>query len=356
MRNAGYSNPMPRRSTVRPAIDTLLAEWGSIANRNIVAATGLSRQAVHAQLRGMVNAGELVIEGAGRGVRYRSVHPRRRFRYRLDGLEEDRVWAEVAHEVPELAGLPDAADRALHTAVVELVNNAASHSGGSFVEVQFRKLHSRLVLEVIDDGQGIFDHLAALHRLDSRIDALQELTKGKLTTLPDEHSGEGLFLLSRLADFFEIDSGGLLWMIDNEVDDVGVASVPEREGTRVRFEVDVETTTSLESVYADSSEAFELARRRVIVKLFDHGRRFLSRSEAKKLLSGLDRFRHVTLDFKGVEAVGQGFVDEVFRVWGGRHSDTRLDPINMTSAVQFMVEHGRRAAERATERAADAGR
>ena len=334
----------PRTSKIPAAVDDLLAEWGSIANRNVVAATGASRQAVHAQLQAMVATGDLAREGAGRSVRYRSVHPRRRFRYRLQGLDEAAVWSEVRSEASELDSLPEVADRALHTAVVELVDNAISHSGGRYVEVRLRRMHGRLVIEVVDDGEGIFAHLARVTGLREPIEALQQLTKGKLTTQPEGHTGEGLFLLSNIADFFEIDSAGLRWMVDNEIDDTGVASSPSRRGTLVRFEVDVDTSTSLEHVFAASSEAFELARRRVVVKLFETGNRFLSRSEAKKLLDGLEQFRHVVLDFKGVEAVGQGFVDEAFRVWAVRNARTRLHPINMEPAIAFIVEHGRRAA------------
>ena len=53
----------------------------------------------------------------------------------------------------------------------------------------------------------------------------------------------------------------------------------------------------------------------------------------------------------GVEAVGQGFVDEMFRVWKNRHPNTRLHPVNMIPPIAFLVEHGRKAAEiSATER------
>ena len=50
------------------------------------------------------------------------------------------------------------------------------------------------------------------------------------------------------------------------------------------------------------------------------------------------------LDFTGVEGVGQGFADEVFRVWAKQHLETRLNPENMTEPVAFMVERARRAA------------
>jgi hypothetical protein len=68
------------------------------------------------------------------------------------------------------------------------------------------------------------------------------------------------------------------------------------------------------------------------------GTRFISRSEATRLLHGLEKFREVVLDFKGVELVGQGFADEVFRVWSRAHPDTHFVPVNMKEPVEFMVE------------------
>jgi len=55
------------------------------------------------------------------------------------------------------------------------------------------------------------------------------------------------------------------------------------------------------------------------------------------VLNGLDRFRKVVLDFHGVEEVGQGFTDEVFRVWAAAHRTARLSADNMNRAVAFMV-------------------
>lgn len=81
-------------------------------------------------------------------------------------------------------------------------------------------------------------------------------------------------------------------------------------------------------------------RNRAVVKFIAHGTRFVSRSEAKRLARGLERFRVVTLDFQGVEAVGQGFVDELFRVWARKHPGTELEPVHMGEAVEFMVRRG----------------
>jgi STAS-like domain of unknown function (DUF4325) len=50
------------------------------------------------------------------------------------------------------------------------------------------------------------------------------------------------------------------------------------------------------------------------------------------------------LDFRGVGEIGQGFADEVFRVWACSHGAAALTPLNMNEAVAFMV--GRALAQR----------
>ena len=88
----------------------------------------------------------------------------------------------------------------------------------------------------------------------------------------------------------------------------------------------------------DGGGPFEVEdKTRTVVRLFAHGSSFVSRSEAKRLLHGLEHFREVVLDFAGVDIVGQGFTDEVFRVWARAHSETRLVPVDMTEPVEFMV-------------------
>ena len=76
---------------------------------------------------------------------------------------------------------------------------------------------------------------------------------------------------------------------------------------------------------------------RTIIRLCTHASAFVSRAEAKRLLHGLEKFREVVLDFAGVDMVGQGFVDEVFRVWHRAHPETSLLPVDMLEPVEFMV-------------------
>jgi len=85
-----------------------------------------------------------------------------------------------------------------------------------------------------------------------------------------------------------------------------------------------------------------------VVNLSENGVRLVARSHAKRVLNGLERFHEVILDFAGVEGIGQGFADEVFRVWERQHPETQLRAESMTAPVTFMVERARRAAASAT--------
>ena len=99
---------------------------------------------------------------------------------------------------------------------------------------------------------------------------------------------------------------------------------------------------TIADVFEEYTVDLDFRKTRVVVKLFSLGVRFISRSEAGRVVSGLERFSEAILDFKKVEEVGQGFADEVFRVWAEAHPATKLLPVNMTVAVAFMVERSRK--------------
>ncbi len=86
----------------------------------------------------------------------------------------------------------DAAFRVNRFAFTEMVNNANEHSGGSSVEIGVSTTPNSW-FRVVDDGVGVFRHFASRLGLPDEAAAAFELTKGKRTTAPDEHSGEGIF-------------------------------------------------------------------------------------------------------------------------------------------------------------------
>ena len=78
-----------------------------------------------------------------------------------------------------------------------------------------------------------------------------------------------------------------------------------------------------------------------VVRLCEFETVFMARSEARRLLDGLDTdFDTVEVDFTGVTDVGQGFVDELLRVWPSAHPGKTIVPTNMNEAVEFMIRRG----------------
>ena len=327
-------------------VNSLLLTKGSLSSGEVARAAGLTRQAVHRYLRQMVASGKLRQEGKGRSARYRP--PRVAFNAHLireEGLAEDRVWNEARALFPRLGEFENAAN-SLAYAFTEMLNNAIDHSTSPTIDVNLEVDVEADVARftIRDDGIGAFENVRAKRGLDSGIAAIQEISKGKVSTQPDRHSGQGIFFTSKIARGFELEANGLLWVVDNVRDDQTISQVPPRAGTTVRFEIALRHGVSLEEINARYAHDFEFDTSRIVVKLFQYGVRFVSRSEAKRLVLGLEKFREVILDFAGVEGIGQGFADEVFRVWGTQHPDTKLGTEHMTEPIAFMVERARRSA------------
>jgi anti-sigma regulatory factor (Ser/Thr protein kinase) len=327
-------------ANVNQAIDDLLSEAGAITSGALAARLGISRQAAHRHLRAAVERGALVLEGSGRGARYRARTPK--FRYAIAGSAEDRILADVEGKVPALAKLTDDEARAFRYVFAEMVNNALDHSAGKTVHVVVEVLRDRVTLEVVDDGIGAFERVRRERGLASAVEAAAELTKGKVTTMPDRHSGEGIFFTSKVATRFELDANGHVLLVDNERNDVAVLAGTARRGTRVSISIGRPLRRRLIDVFAEYTTDHQFDKTRTVVRLFGIGLDFVSRSEARRLMNGLERFGHIVLDFDGVAGIGQGFADEVFRVFASAHPEIVIEPVRMNDDVAFFVDRARR--------------
>jgi anti-sigma regulatory factor (Ser/Thr protein kinase) len=260
----------------------------------------------------------------------------------LAGLDEAEVWAEASTALSLDSGAEGT--RVVAYALTEMVNNAIDHSGGSQVLVELWASDAELAFRVSDDGEGVFAHLRRGLGLDQTIDAAGELTKGKRTTWSERHSGEGIFFTSKAVGVFRISANGFRMTVDNERADTSLGISPVRVGTVVEVSLPMPPPRDLRSVFeqfTDDDQRFALTR--PAVKLFGSGVTFVSRSEARRVMEGMTSFDAIDIDFAGVEDVGQGFVDEILRVWPSQHPGVRVTPINMNEAVAFMVARATRA-------------
>jgi len=168
--------------------------------------------------------------------------------------------------------------------------------------------HSDIYFEVIDKGMGIFKHIQKKFKLKDEYEALEELLKGKITTMPDKHTGEGIFFTSKIADIFAIQSSKIKLIVDNQEDDVYTEEVPRRQGTKVCFRIKKNTRKSLEDLFKQyTNDKYEFQKTKITVNLYQRGVKYISRSQARRLMIGLDKFEIIVLDFNKVKTIGQGY-------------------------------------------------
>ena len=197
---------------------------------------------------------------------------------------------------------------------------------------------------VIDDGEGIFKRIKRLCNLNDERQALLELSKGKLTTDPDNHSGEGIFFTSRVFDKFEIESKELEYSHDhkNEFDFIVDSKIPtEKIGTLVYMLIQRDSQRNTQDVFDEFTAGpteFQFSKTVIPVRLAQYkNEKLVSRSQAKRLLARVENFENVLFDFDEVTNIGQAFADEIFRVYAQRHPEIALVPVNMVENVKKMV-------------------
>ena len=330
---------MVDQRVIRQTALRLVLEDGAAVGPRLAASCGISRQVASNHLRALTKQGLIEANGSTRSKVYRLKTVAEATReFPCAGLAEDRVWREVF--APPLAGLPENVLDIWEYGVTEMVNNAIDHSGSASVQVGVRRNALYTDGWIADEGDGIFIKIQrAMNFYDPR-EAILELAKGKLTTDPEHHSGEGIFFTSKLFDSFLISSGQLHFVHAGRDFEVVLERPADAPGTLVVMRLANDSSRTKREVFNEFAEPddFTFDKTLVPVRLAQYeGEKLVSRSQAKRLYQRFERFRHVILDFEGVAEIGQAFADEVFRVFKASHPSVVLTPINITPEVSRMI-------------------
>jgi anti-sigma regulatory factor (Ser/Thr protein kinase) len=325
-----------------------LKEKQSVTGKELSELLGISRQAVNKHLKELIETDSIVKEGATRGAVYsfpsakRKARSVRNFRktYSLENLEEDKVFHELASLLNLNRELSESASKIAQYAFTEILNNAIDHSSSEKCSVDVSLDQYRFNFRIRDFGIGIFYSILTKFDLPDENTVIGELIKGKTTTMEEKHSGEGIFFTSKAADTVFFRSHKIKLIFDNQRKDVFVEERRFLKGTEVFFSISKSSKRKLDKIFAQfAPEEFDyrFERTRALVKLFYQD--YVSRSEAKRLLYGLDKFREIILDFEGVRSIGQGFTDEIFRVFRNAHPDISLKIENLSPILEPIIRH-----------------
>ncbi|MDH3198384.1 MAG: DUF4325 domain-containing protein [Candidatus Krumholzibacteria bacterium] len=322
-------------------LDHVEARPGDIARR-AAQAYGITRQAVNRHLQALVDEALLEAEGQTRAKTYR-LRAVQHFEKRLHVtpvIQDARLWREYVE--PLVAPLPENVREVCRFAFTAAVENVIDHARATRITVAGQVTASAIALTVADDGRGIFAQLVDALSLEDPEHAIFELAKGGLTTDPERRSGASLFYAARLMDQLRIHSAstalvvedcGDRWRIERtEAPTAGtVIMMTARRRSGVRASEVLET-------FAAAKDTRALERAHVPVALLARsGEALVSRAQAHRLLSRLERCNEAILDFRGVEAIGPAFADEIFRSFRAAHPRVNLVTLNASAGIRHLI-------------------
>ncbi len=304
---------------------------------------GFSRQRAHRYVAREVAKGTLIKVGENRWTRYFLAGSKNiEFSIKIKpGLAEDLVWSKYVK--PMVLSYPDNIRNICNYVFTEIFNNAIDHSAGTSIFVNISIDNRYINMTIMDNGVGIFQKIQKALELSSIREAVLHLSKGKFTTDPSKHTGEGIFFSSRLCDKFSIISDNLYYIFENK--DWFLSSEKKEDfgqGTYIKMCVALNSKKTPKEIMDQFSDQ-EIGFGKTIVAVAlsaDPNDPHVSRSQAKRLLMGLEKFKHIVLDFAGVSSVGQAFVDEIFRVFQNEHPNIKIQYFNANHEVDLMIKRG----------------
>lgn len=340
----------------------IASKKGRILTKDFLVDFDVSRQYASMLIGQLVEEKQLLRIGSTRNAfyvlpEYAKAHPQvlpNRFLKRLKNahLEEHKILAEIEEKFPQISELKEYIRNIFTFAFSEMLNNAIEHSQSKGISVEVSLSNNELWFIVNDSGVGVFRNVMNKKKLKSELEAVQDILKGKTTTIPKSHTGQGIFFTSKAADVFILDSFGMQMVVDNRIHDVAVKKVDAtKRGTRVVFRIKIDSLKHLSDVFKkytninDESD-YGFDKTEIRVKLYTSGGVNISRSQARRILHGLEKFKVVVFDFDKVPMIGQAFADEIYRVFHNKHPNIELQEVNMNEAVTFMIERSKNDAAR----------
>ena len=303
----------------------------------------ISRQAVAKNIRALIADGLIVATGSTRNRKY-VLKPLFEHTFSMaitEKVEENQIWLqEIA---PHFKDIKDNVREICQHGFTEMMNNVIDHSLSNTVDIKLWKDAVVIGFCIRDNGIGIWKKLREKFKLSDSRHAILELAKGKLTTDPEKHTGEGIFFTSRMSDWFSIQSEDLSYCCSQDGEGWRMDVKEERaiQGTQVIMEVRLNSEKTIKEVFdkfTSEYDDFGFSKTQLSIRLAKYeGDHLISRSQAKRILVRLQEFKEVWLDFRDITHIGQGFADEIFRVFRNAHPDVHLKWVHASIDVENMI-------------------
>lgn len=294
---------------------------------------------VHRHIATLIKNGLLVKSGNTRDARYflRDDYSRQKSYAIASNSAEDQIFKDFKDIFIKF---PNNIYNICYFGVTEMLNNAIDHSKGSKITLETSYLEPNLTIIIKDNGIGVFKTICDYLQIADMREGILHLSKGKITRDPANHTGQGIFFTSRMFDTFTIAANEYVYTKDNHLQDWTFVQRYGSKGTEITMTINVHSKITAKQVFSTyEGDDFAFDKTEILVHLADLKEdNFISRSQAKRILLGVEKFSHITFDFKNIAFIGQGFVDEIFRIFKNNNPGIQIQYINANDTVSFMIE------------------
>lgn len=193
----------------------VLKKKKKVTASEIVKKTGFSRTYVNKFFQDLRDKGKIVLIGKANRAHYiiaeeNIVRASKRNTlsvtkiFQNKNISEDIILARIKQDSGIFENISCNVSEIVGYAFSEMLNNAIEHSRSILIRIDMKKDAGHIIFSVADKGMGIFNNIRKKKNLASNMEAIQNLLKGKETTAPKAHSGEGIFFTSKAADILTI--------------------------------------------------------------------------------------------------------------------------------------------------------
>ena len=280
---------------------------------------GVSRTTVIRHVNKLIVDKKLIQIGSTKNVQYFLPDAEKQmYQFNINpSLDEFEIYQDIFSKY--ITKIDKNLEDILSYVITEIINNTKDHSQGKVLSIEWLRQARSQHITINDDGIGIYNKLAGLFKVDDLREIVLHLSKGKVTTNPANHTGEGIFFSSRAVDSFKLSANGIVYEKNNKEQDWFVTSTNSPKlGTSVEIIIENHPQQQLKSIFQafQKNDSLSFNVTEIKVELSKLGtEKYISRSQAKRIIIGLEKFDVIILDFSNIRMAGQGFVHEIFRIF-----------------------------------------
>ena len=299
---------------------------------------GISRQAVLRHMNALIEDKQVDAYGKTRD-RFYELRPQVNFnkKFSLRNKFSPKVTTKE-YCLNHLKSLPKNIRDICEFSCIALLNNIIDHSQANNLYLKLYLTYEQLHLVITDDGVGLFGHIKRELDLNTCQIAAIEVSKGYITTDPNNHSGDELNTVIHLFDKVAIDASGISLSFVNDINEWKIDHSSQKKGTRIHLQIDPNSKRACGKIFQKLFTDIHNQVRIPINLVKMPGDDIIStRSEAQIMLNNIRDFEEIEFDFRNIDLVGPAFADELIRKTKLINKAARIKWINCNKTVNLLM-------------------